>query len=329
MDELLVAFAPAGDTTGWQLSSYAHYNFFDVDLTIGSDDPSFINEFESVFGRGLPGDGSRASIKLTLRGDELHFAGDPLENPAAFLAGFSSPDIPLTLDGENGVRVGDDPQPMFVFDGDRVRVRKIDAWRRIVSHMLFLRLIRRRSDLLFFHAASIGIGGRAFLLIGPKGRGKTSVSLALASRGHSFLGDETAIVEPATMLVHPFHRPVGIKRGPCASRVAEALADAQFPAEGILRTPIVNLLSIEESSPLPLGGVFFLQSFEETTRIEPVTAGRDELSQMQPLASSFAAGTAAQRVFAMVRLLGSTRCYKLWPSQPDSTAIDLEKALAP
>src|SRR5947207_2119645 len=84
----------------------------------------------------------------------------------------------------------------LIFDGDRVRFRKVDAWRRIVSHMLFLRLIRRRPDLLFFHAASIGMDGRAYLLIGPKGRGKTSVSLALAARGHAFLGDETAIVEP-------------------------------------------------------------------------------------------------------------------------------------
>jgi hypothetical protein len=258
----------------------------------------------------------------------LHISGDELPDPAAFLAGFSSPDIPLTLAGSNAVRIGDDLDPVFEFDGDRCRVRRVAGWRRIVSHMLFLRTIRLRPDLLFFHAASVGVGGRAFLFIGPKGRGKTTTSMALAARGHAFLGDETAVFEPSTSLVHPFRRPVGIKRGPCATAVSSSIRELSFPAEGIVRIPIASVVAVDDATPLPLGGLVFLEPFADDVRLEPITAGRDELSQMQPLAASVAGAAAAQRIFGMVRLLGSTRCLRLWPGNPDQTAIQLEKVLS-
>lgn len=317
-------------------SSPTLYNFFDIRLSIGADPLRFGEEFERVFGRGWPSAPASdpgvdvSHVSATESWATLRIDGDALESPAAFLAGFSSPDIPLTGAGDDAVCVGDDPTPILRFDGAQCSVRLVDGWRRIVSHMVFLRLIRLRPDLLFFHAAAVGINGRAFLLIGPKGRGKTTTSMALAARGHAFLGDETAVFEPSTSLVLPFRRPVGVKRGPCATAVSSALTDtaAAFPAEGILRVPIGKVLDVADAAALPLGGVVFLQPFAPEPRLEKVTAGRDELAQMQPLANAPGGVGSPQRVFAMIRLLGSTRCFKLWPADPDQTAIHIERMLS-
>jgi hypothetical protein len=304
------------------------FDFFDVGLTFDSDDASLAGEFQSIFGEGSGGQGRRAFLKVTLRGDVLTISGDALDDPAAFLAGFSSPDIPLTLAAPNAVCIAGEAEPMFVFDGEVCRFQRRPKWQRVISHMIFLRLIRLRPDLLFFHAASVGISNRAFLFIGPKGHGKTTISMALAARGHAFLGDETAIVEPSTSLVHPFRRPVSIKAGPSSAVVAAAMRGATFGDDGMVRLPIANVMPVAAAVPLPIGGVVFLQPFAGDTRVERITAGREELSLMQPLASSLSAGASTQRVFAMIRLLNATKCFKLWPSQPDLTAIELEKVLS-
>lgn len=313
---------------GWQtFLTVAPFRFFGVDLSIAP--LSLQAEFVSLFGSGTGDAAPRARLDVSMAGDTLRIDGDDLADPAAFLAGFSSPDIPLTRSGANGVRIGDDPEPVFEFDGAACRVRTVGGWQRIVSHMLFLRLVRLRPDLLFFHAASVGIAGRAFLFIGPKGRGKTTTSVALAARGHAFLGDETAVVEPATSLVHPFPRPVGIKAGPCASAVAPAVGSLGLTPGGIARLPIRKLVDAAPAPPLPLGGIVFLQPFEDSPRLERIQAGRDELSQMQPLASSVGGDGAGARVFAMLRLLGSTPCFTLSPAGPDETAIHIERILTP
>jgi hypothetical protein len=109
--------------------------------------------------------------------------------------------------------------------------------------------------------------------------------------------------------------------------VTAAMADVQFSSEGMVRMPVGKLLDVGDAKPLPLGGVGFLQPFADETRVEFVQAGREELSQMQPLASSFGGGAASSRVFGMIRLLGAVRCFRIWPSQPDRTAADLEEAL--
>ena len=318
--------------------SPSHFHLFGIALSI--DGTELADEFASVFGQRTEVRGLRTE-SLRVRVDSysvlspqssvlLSIEGDNLEDPAAFLAGFSSPDIPLRLGDEPGtVRIGDDPEPVFRFDGARCEVRRVPHWARIVSHMLFLRMIRLRPDLLFFHAATVGIGGRGILIVGPKGHGKTTTSLALASRGHAFLGDETAIYEPSTALLHPFHRPVGIKPGPAASAVVAKIGDLAMPAEGILRIAAERVVPRANGDAVPLHAVVFLQGFADETRLEAVTAGRDELAQMQPLASSLGAGAASMRVFAMVRLLGSTKCFKLWPSNPDMTAEYLERVLTP
>lgn len=64
---------------------------------------------------------------------------------------------------------------------------------------------------LLLHAAVVEREGRALILTGESGAGKSTLSAMLSARGWRFMGDEFALVDPATGLLHPFPRPISLK----------------------------------------------------------------------------------------------------------------------
>jgi HprK-related kinase A len=64
---------------------------------------------------------------------------------------------------------------------------------------------------LLLHAASVERDGRAMILTGESGAGKSTLSALLGESGWRFMGDEFALLEPETGLLHPFPRPVSLK----------------------------------------------------------------------------------------------------------------------
>jgi hypothetical protein len=321
------------------------FELVDVILRLKTDDQQFLQEFSSVFGDhaapSRPRD-PRASFEATITvqlPEEpeyglLRVSGDGLADPAAFLLGFSSSTVPIrhlqtTGPGETALGIGDDPEPALLFREQDCLFRRGGRWRRILAHFLFLRLLRLRDDALFFHAASLGIRGTGVLLVGPKGSGKSTLALALAARGHNFLGDETACYLPASGELLPFRRPVGIKPGRQAAAIENALARGHYPGDedGLRRVRIESLLTVEEAMAVPLGAVVFLRGFGDRPELSRLQAGREELSGLQPLATSLTNRSATQRVFEMVRLISRVRAYGLLVGDPDETAVLIEEEL--
>jgi hypothetical protein len=124
-------------------------------------------------------------------------------------------------------------------------------------------------------------------------------------------------------------RPVGIKPGPRARAVADAVARAGLvPQEdGILRADVTALLPAGEAAPAPLRSVVFLRGFAPAPDVAPLEPGREELAALQPLACSLVDAPPARRVFEMVRLFEGLRVFRLHPGDPDETAAVLERAL--
>jgi hypothetical protein len=243
--------------------------------------------------------------------------------------------VALPLDeadaGWKSVAFRDSDVPMFAFRDRDCIFALGEKWRLSIVWFLFWRLLRMRSDAIFFHASALGINGEGTIFVGPSGGGKSTTSLALAARGHNFLSDEVAGYLPARGELIPFRRPVGIKPGPRATAVENGLpatAAAQIEREGFFRVDVDTIFPTMPAQPVPLRRVVFLRGFAERPRLERIKPGRAEIVELQPLMSSFLNASHSRRIFELTRLLGSAKVYQLYPGDPDETAIYLEEAFA-
>ncbi|MBX9795808.1 HprK-related kinase A [Sphingomonas sp.] len=69
---------------------------------------------------------------------------------------------------------------------------------------------------LLLHASVVERDGAALVMTGESGAGKSTLAALLAARGWRLLGDEFALLDPATGLVHPFPRLVSLKNSAIA-----------------------------------------------------------------------------------------------------------------
>ena len=204
-------------------------------------------------------------------------------------------------------------------------------WRMTIIWYLFWRLLRIRSDAIFFHASALGIFDQGTIFVGPGGAGKSTLSLALAARGHNFLSDEVAAYKPASGELIPFRRPVGIKPGPRAFAVEKGLAPGlaeRIVRDGFVRVDIRSLFAVEPPRTVPLRRIVFLREFARRPSLKRIAPMREQISELQPLMSSFLNASHSRRVFELARLLSSAQVYQLHPGDPDDTAAYLEEAFA-
>jgi len=74
---------------------------------------------------------------------------------------------------------------------------------------LQMALAQRRYLLL--HASAVERDGRALLMTGESGAGKSTLAALLMTRGWRLMGDEFALLDPATGLIHAFPRLISLK----------------------------------------------------------------------------------------------------------------------
>jgi hypothetical protein len=319
----------------------------DCRVTVECDDQSIFPEFFEVFGGSEPVCGrssSPAHLRLDIRakidpnfGCFYMSGSDDLPVDAReFSFGIQHENgaferFPVDEDGWTCVAFRGSPVPAFAFRDDVCLFALEPRWRRSIMWYLFWRMLRIRSDAIFFHAAAVGINGHGTVFVAPAGGGKSTTSLALAARGHMFLSDEVAGYVPERGELIPFRRPVGIKPGPRARAVERLitpfLAD-RILRNGFARVGIETLFPVEAPRAIPLHRIVFLRGFAERPSLKRITPSRAEIVELQPLMSSFLNAPHSRRVFELARLLSSSKVYQLHPGDPDDTAIYLEQEFA-
>lgn len=90
---------------------------------------------------------------------------------------------------------------------------------------LQMALAQRRYLLL--HASTVERDGRCVLMTGVSGSGKSTLSALLMARGWRLMGDEFALLDPETGMVHAFPRLISLKNQSVAVMQA-ALPDGRF-----------------------------------------------------------------------------------------------------
>jgi HprK-related kinase A len=80
---------------------------------------------------------------------------------------------------------------------------------------------------LLLHASAVERDGKALLMTGMSGAGKSTLAALLMAKGWRLMGDEFALLDPATGLIHGFPRLISLKNE-AIGVLERALPDARF-----------------------------------------------------------------------------------------------------
>jgi hypothetical protein len=137
---------------------------------------------------------------------------------------------------------------------------------------------------LILHAASVVVGGRAWLIAGPSRSGKSSLAVGIGPVVDGLLSDEASPIHVRSGRVHHFPRSLWLKRSSLASLgLADAAAAAARDGTHFLQPEAAGVRSWRD--PVRPGGVVFLSREQGTgwRRIpSPETALRLLGSACQP-----------------------------------------------
>jgi HprK-related kinase A len=132
-------------------------------------------------------------------------------------------DYHVRVSGGRGLRRRWRPQARFLLDGRPAFAPAPRGWALpLLEWGLNWCVSRHAHQFVVLHAAAVERDGRALLLPGRPGSGKSTLCAALAHRGWRLLSDELALLRPGDGEIQPLARPVTLKGG--SIEVVRALA---------------------------------------------------------------------------------------------------------
>jgi HprK-related kinase A len=185
---------------------------------------------------------------------------------------------------------------------------------------------------LIFHSAVVEKAGRAVILAGPPGSGKSTLCAALLARGWRLLSDEFALLNPARGCLLPIPRPVALK-GASIRLIDELLPHLRtgrvFPHtdKGTLThlRPPNDAVERQAEPALPAWVVFPTHAESARTELLPL---RKASGFLRLETNCFNYATLGRAAFdALGRLIEAAECYEL-PFDQLATAAGLVDGLA-
>jgi len=178
-------------------------------------------------------------------------------------------------------------------------------------------------ELHFLHAGAVVLNGRAYVLVGPPGAGKTSMVGVLLRRGAAYLSDEVALFDAKAGTVYPFALPMTVK--PWTARAIGPLPPAHLVAAD---ADIRYLQPVRRAeAPVPLDSLVLLDPAQRASA--PAELSRAEmLLALSEQPSSFRYRERLEAAFSdFVGLLRRTRCLRVGSADPAKAANMLEQSL--
>lgn len=212
-------------------------------------------------------------------------------------------------------------------EGAAIPARAGGAGALELLHQLVVALMAglQARGLLAVHAAAVARGGRAVVLSGPGGTGKTTLALALAARGFEILSDELAVLDPATGQVYPYRRNVHVRPG--TPELVDGLGHVSSRPRELLgggiawAIPHTELRSTLDEFPRRFAGVVMLRP-PDGAQVEPrLQPMRGSLAAIELMRATWAASRDyAGSLAGLARAVADTPCVALTPGSPMASA---------
>jgi len=208
----------------------------------------------------------------------------------------------------------------YTFDHTYYRSSTVPDPLTYVQWMVLTSVALLAREFHFFHAGSVAWRGQAMIFPAVSGRGKTTLTLKLATHGFQFLSDEVACVRCDNQIVEPFPRRLNLSD---ASR--QLLGLPEWPTAGVrtLRTrewvlDIATLAPESRGAPCPLRWVIFLEGFGPAPHLD-ILGTADALRRL-PAFSLRPVQDPAAFLFQLASVFPAASCYKLTVGPVEATA---------
>ena len=185
----------------------ALYRILDRNVSIESDSEELLDRFDrdygcfKVHGR-IEGNRLCFSARLQDESPMLACTGTGFSDDAGGPVGTK----PRTIRPDSALRPS--PPILHSLSGHPSPVSQAVQW---IVQTLFAEL----TSFIILHAGVVEKNGRALILSGPPGTGKSTLTLALLERGFGLLSDDVCPVDRATGRVHPFPRTFRVVDADC------------------------------------------------------------------------------------------------------------------
>lgn len=102
--------------------------------------------------------------------------------------------------------------PSLIVDQLLYELTDTDRYIEHAELIVFRHLLEQLDDYIVLHAGVVSREGRAIVVYGQSGFGKTTLTLELLRRGYGFMSDEFCPIRLSDFMIEPFERLVGLKR---------------------------------------------------------------------------------------------------------------------
>jgi len=134
-----------------------------------------------------------------------------------------------------------------------------------LEHKIYHLIIDKLSNYYLIHAGVIAYNNEATLLPGKSGSGKTTLVAGLIKKGFRYLSDEIAIIDPQTLKIYPFLKPLNMKKGSLSlfkefEPEMRLISKNDINMEDKIHHIFVNNCSIHPmNKPIPLKNIILIQ----------------------------------------------------------------------
>jgi HprK-related kinase A len=159
---------------------------------------------------------------------------------------------------------------------------------------------------LLLHASAVERDGRAVLMTGVSGAGKSTLATLLAARGWRFMGDEFALLDPATGLLHAFPRLISLKNAAIPAAEAAWLDARMGPLmaatpKGDIRHMVPDARAIAAMDQPAAPALLLFPRYGDAAAVRPVPPAEAFVRMTQASTNYVALGEAG--FTAMTRLI--------------------------